>query len=163
MRDTPDSSDITVKLIQVTTRLVSYVSQEKSTRSCINKPTRRDGGDLKNKKKTYNKFVALLSRVLTGGRFRSNEFTVYPGDFDASRRRKETVPSFSTPQAGRLQESEAPIVMKRVVAGFVVAVDRDTLETVDGPACEPGKLHKVVLTLVQNEREKKTRRKKDIS
>lgn len=65
----------------------------------------------------------------------AREFTVYASDFDASRRRKKAVSPFSTAQAGRLQESEAPIVMKWVVAGFVVAIDRDALEAIDGPPC----------------------------
>lgn len=71
-------------------------------------------------------------------------FTVYAGDLDASRCWKEAVPAFPTPQARRLQESEAPIVVKWVVAGFVVAIDRDTLETVDGPACGPEKSHSFI-------------------
>lgn len=69
------------------------------------------------------------------------EFTVDAGNLDASRRWKEAIPAFSASQAGRLQESEAPIVMKWVIARFVVAIDRDTLETVYGPPCEPDKSH----------------------
>lgn len=78
------------------------------------------------------------------------EFTINTGDFDASRRRKETIAPFPTAQAGRLQEGEAPIVMKRVVAGFVVAIDRDALEAVDGPPCGADQSHSVIVSSRKN-------------
>lgn len=62
-------------------------------------------------------------------------FTVHAGNLDAGCRWKEAIPAFPTPQAGGFQESEATIVVKWVVARFVITIDRDALETVDGPPC----------------------------
>lgn len=64
------------------------------------------------------------------------KFTIYAGNLEASGRWEKAIPAFPTPVAGRFQESEAPIVVKGIIAGFVVAIDRDTLVTIDGPSCE---------------------------
>lgn len=86
----------------------------------------------------YSGFVKHVAPKGVKGHSKSQKkrgsFTVYARYFDARGRREQTVAAFATSQAGRLQESEASVIVKRVVAGLIVAVDRHALETVDGPA-----------------------------
>lgn len=57
--------------------------------------------------------------------------TIDPGELDASGGREETIPTLAASEAGWLQKLEAAVVVEWVVAGLVVATDRDALETVD--------------------------------